>query len=234
MKKMQLTVLDPHNPEQSFPPISNALTAPDGLLAVGGCLSETRLLNAYRQGIFPWNSPDEPILWWSPDPRLVLFPDKLCISRSLAKALRKQKYTFTIDQAFTEVVTACARPRKEDCGTWITEGIFHAYNELHLSGYAHSAEAWLDSELVGGLYGIAMGRIFFGESMFHTKTDASKVAFASLVQLLRQWGYQLIDCQVSTEHLISLGAEEISRSEFASLLDRYCDEQPEPSAWQSA
>ena len=234
MKKMQLTVLDPNNPEQSFPPITNALTTPDGLLAVGGCLSQTRLLNAYRQGIFPWNSPDEPILWWSPDPRLVLFPGKLIISRSLAKTLRKQKFTVTIDRAFAEVITACAQPRKEDLGTWVTEGIFHAYHELHLTGYAHSAEAWLDGELVGGLYGIAMGRIFFGESMFHAKTDASKVAFASLVKLLIQWGYQLIDCQVSTEHLISLGAEEISRSEFTSLLDRYCDKQPEPSAWQSA
>jgi leucyl/phenylalanyl-tRNA--protein transferase len=231
MKKMQLTVLDPHHPEQSFPPITDALSAPDGLLAVGGCLSQTRLLNAYRQGVFPWNSPDEPILWWSPDPRLILFPDKLVISRSLGKTIRKQKFTITIDQAFAQVVTACAQPRKEELGTWITEGIFKAYYELHKSGYAHSAEAWLNGELVGGLYGVALGRVFFGESMFHRETDASKVVFASLVERLKCWGYQLIDCQVNTQHLISFGAEEISRGEFAKLLDKYCDLAPELTAW---
>jgi leucyl/phenylalanyl-tRNA---protein transferase len=231
--KMQLTVLDPNNPEQGFPPITNALSEPDGLLAVGGCLSKSRLLNAYRLGIFPWNSPDEPILWWSPNPRLVLFPDKLAISRSLGKTLRKQQFTITIDQAFAEVVVACANPRKEAVGTWITDGVFQAYKDLHQSGYAHSAEAWLSGELVGGLYGIAMGRVFFGESMFYNKTDASKVAFVSLVEQLKRWGYKLIDCQVSTQHLINFGAEEITRSEFANLLNQYCDESPEPSAWQS-
>jgi leucyl/phenylalanyl-tRNA---protein transferase len=233
MKKMQLTVLDPNNPEQNFPPINDALSVPDGLLAVGGCLSQTRLLNAYRQGVFPWNSPDEPILWWSPDPRLVLFPDKLIISKSLSKTLRKQKFTFTINKVFTDVVAACAQPRKEELGTWITEGIFEAYRELHKSGYAHSAEAWLNGKLVGGLYGVAMGRVFFGESMFHTETDASKVAFASLVERLKYWGYQLVDCQVSTRHLISFGAEEISRVEFGQLLDQYCESAPEHTAWDS-
>jgi len=231
--KMQLTVLDPNNPEQSFPPISSALSEPDGLLAVGGCLSKFRLLNAYRLGIFPWNSPDEPILWWSPDPRLVLFPDKLTISRSLAKTLRKQQFTITFDRVFTEVVKACAMPRKEDLGTWITQGIYQAYHDLHQSGYAHSAEAWSNGELVGGLYGIAMGRIFFGESMFHTETDASKVAFVSLVEQLKHWGYKLVDCQVSTRHLINFGAEEIARVDFTNMLNQYCDESPEPSAWQS-
>jgi leucyl/phenylalanyl-tRNA---protein transferase len=233
MKKMQLTVLDPNNPEQSFPPINDALSVPDGLLAVGGCLSQIRLLNAYRQGVFPWNSPDEPILWWSPDPRLVLFPDKLVISRSLSKTLRKQKFTFTINKVFTDVVAACAEPRKEEVGTWITEGIFKAYRELHKSGYAHSAEAWLNGKLVGGLYGVAIGRVFFGESMFHTETDASKVAFANLVERLKYWGYQLIDCQVSTRHLISFGAEEVSRVEFGQLLDQYCELAPERTAWES-
>lgn len=231
--KMHLTVLDPNNPEQSFPPISNALSAPDGLLAVGGCLSKSRLLNAYRHGIFPWNSPDEPILWWSPDPRLVLFPDKLAVSRSLAKTLRQQQFTVTFDRAFAEVVKACAQPRKEEMGTWITEGIFQAYYDLYKSGYAHSAEAWLNGELVGGLYGIAMGRVFFGESMFHSKTDASKVAFVSLVEHLKRWGYQLIDCQVSTRHLRNFGAEEIPRGDFIKLLDQYCDRSPDPLAWQS-
>jgi leucyl/phenylalanyl-tRNA---protein transferase len=232
--KMQLTVLDPNNPEQGFPLLSDALSAPDGLLAVGGCLSKSRLLNAYRQGIFPWNSPDEPILWWSPDPRLVLFPGKLVISRSLGKVLRKQKFTITIDQAFAEVIEACSKPRKDELGTWITQEIFQAYYELHKSSHAHSAEAWLNGELVGGLYGIAMGRVFFGESMFHTETDASKAAFVSLVEQLKCWGYKLIDCQVSTRHLISFGAEEITRSEFASLLEQYCDESPDPLAWKSA
>ena len=229
--KMQLAVLDPNNPEQSFPPINDALSVPDGLLAVGGCLSTSRLLNAYRQGIFPWNSKDEPILWWSPNPRLVLFPDKLIVSRSLGKTLRKQKFTVTTDQAFAEVVCACAKPRKDEMGTWITEGIFQAYYELHKSGYAHSAETWLNGELVGGLYGIAIGKVFFGESMFYTETDASKVAFASLVERLCQWGYKVVDCQVSTGHLMNFGAEEIARSEFATLLEHYCDELPDPLAW---
>lgn len=230
--KMQLTVLDPNNPGQHFPPVSAALSVPDGLLAVGGCLSKSRLLNAYRQGIFPWNSPDEPILWWSPNPRLVLFPDKLVISRSLGKVLRKQKFTITIDRAFTEVIAACGGSRKEGSGTWITEDISQAYSELHKSGYAHSAEAWSNGELVGGLYGIAMGQVFFGESMFYTETDASKVAFVNLVERLKCWGYKVIDCQVSTQHLMNFGAEEIVRCDFAKLLDRYCDEFPDPLAWQ--
>jgi leucyl/phenylalanyl-tRNA---protein transferase len=231
--KMNLTVLDPSNPEQSFPPISSALSKPDGLLAVGGCLSKSRLLNAYRVGIFPWNSADEPILWWSPDPRLVLFPDKIVISRSLAKTLRKQKFTVTFDRVFADVIKACAMPRKDELGTWITQGIYQAYHDLHQSGHAHSAEAWFNGELVGGLYGIAMGRVFFGESMFFSKTDASKVAFVSLVEQLKHWGYKLVDCQVSTRHLINFGAEEIARIDFTNLLNQYCDEAPEPSAWQS-
>ncbi len=231
--KMQLAVLDPNDPGQSFPPISSALSKPDGLLAVGGCLSKARLLNAYRLGIFPWNSADEPILWWSPDPRLVLFPDSLVISRSLAKTLRKQMFTITFDRVFAEVVKKCSMPRKEESGTWITPEIYQAYNDLHQSGYAHSAEAWFNGELVGGLYGIAMGRVFFGESMFFSKTDASKVVFVSLVKQLKHWGYKLIDCQVSTGHLISFGAEELTRVDFAKLLNQYCDESPESSAWQS-
>ena len=148
---MKLAVLDPSHPEQDFPPISSALSEPDGLLAVGGCLSKARLLNAYRLGIFPWNSPDEPILWWSPDPRLVLFPDKIVVSRSLAKTLRKQKFTITFDRVFADVINACAMPRKDELGTWITQGIYQAYYDLHQSGYAHSAETWLNGELVGGL-----------------------------------------------------------------------------------
>jgi len=230
--KMQLTVLDPNNPEQSFPSINSALSIPDGLLAVGGCLSKSRLLNAYRQGIFPWNSPDEPILWWSPDPRLVLFPEKLVISRSLGKILRKQIFTITIDEAFAEVVSACAKPRKDGLGTWITKDILQAYQELHTSGFGHSAEAWLNGELVGGLYGVAIGKVFFGESMFFSKTDVSKFVFVSLVKKIMSWGYKVIDCQVSTGHLMSFGAEEITRSEFSKLLEQYSEASPDPSAWQ--
>lgn len=229
---MRLTVLDPNNPEQDFPLVSKALREPDGLLAAGGCLSQSRLLNAYRHGIFPWYNPGEPILWWSPDPRLVLFSDRLVISRSLSKTLRKNIFSVTFDQAFIEVIAACADPRKDAAGTWITAEINAAYIQLHQAGFAHSVEAWLDDELVGGLYGIALGQVFFGESMFHTRTDASKVAFATLIQQLKSWGYQLIDCQVHTKHLVSFGAEEISRDYFIKLLDQYCDAAVHPSAWQ--
>lgn len=230
---MQLTILDPNNPEQDFPALNRALLEPDGLLAIGGCLSKKRLLNAYRHGIFPWFNPEDPILWWSPNPRLVLFPDKLNISRSLRKTMRKQIFSVTIDQAFDKVIAACAKPRKEGAGTWITKEINQAYNELHQLGIAHSAEAWLNDGLVGGLYGVTMGRVFFGESMFHTKTDASKVVFASLVEQLKSWNYQLIDCQMHTPHLESLGAQEIDRNYFAILLDQYCDTPASQSAWQS-
>lgn len=230
---MHLTVLDPDNPEQGFPPLIKALRDPDGLIAVGGCLSVKRLLNAYRQGIFPWFNPGEPILWWSPDPRLVLFPDKLIVSRSLRKTLRKQNFSISYDQAFSDVIAGCADLRKNSTGTWITNEISQAYNELYRLGFAHSAEAWLDGELVGGLYGIALGRVFFGESMFHTRTDASKVIFATLVEQMKSWGYQLIDCQVRTRYLESFGAEEIDRAYFVKLLDRYCETSPCSAAWQS-
>ena len=216
--KMHLAVLDPTNPEQDFPLASAALTAPDGLLAVGGCLSTNRLLNAYRHGIFPWNSAEEPILWWSPNPRLVLFPDKLVVSRSLAKTLRKPKYVITVDRAFGEVVKACAKSRKEAVGTWITEDILQAYTELHHKGYAHSAEAWRNGNLVGGLYGVAIGRIFFGESMFYSETDASKVAFVACVRQLDAWGIGLVDCQVHTDHLARFGAMEWPRERFLEAL----------------
>jgi len=229
---MQLSVLDPRQPKQAFPALAQALEEPNGLIAVGGCLSPQRIINAYRCGIFPWFNPGEPILWWSPDPRLVLFPDQLNISRSLNKTLRKQLFEIRYDSAFTEVVHACAAPRTDQGGTWITVDMHHAYNQLHKQGVAHSFEAWQNDELVGGLYGIAIGQVFFGESMFHRKTDASKVVFVHLVQQLTNWGYQLIDCQVSSDHLFSLGAKEIPRSEFASLLDQLCQRQPHTLAWR--
>lgn len=228
---MRLTVLDPNNPKEAFPPLSSALEEPDGLLAAGGCLSMTRLLNAYKKGIFPWFNPDEPILWWSPNPRLVLFPSELKVSRSLGKAIRRQRFKLTLDVAFNEVIEACAEPRAYASGTWITEDMKQAYNQLHRIGAAHSAEAWLDGELVGGLYGVAMGRVFFGESMFHIQTDASKIVFAQLVQKLEQWGYRLIDCQVHSNHLATFGAREIDREQFVRLLDEYHDHPPSDEAW---
>lgn len=229
---MHLTVLDPKNPKQDFPLAHQALREPDGLIAVGGCLSQHRLLNAYRHGIFPWYNPGEPILWWSPDPRLVLFPDKLVISRSLRKTMRKNIFSVTFDQAFSKVISACANPRKDAEGTWITAEVNAAYNQLHKAGFAHSVETWIDDELVGGLYGVALGQVFFGESMFHTMTDASKVAFVSLVEQLKLWNYQLIDCQVHTRHLESLGAQEIDRAYFVELLNQYCDIAANKSAWK--
>ncbi|MDD1622449.1 MAG: leucyl/phenylalanyl-tRNA--protein transferase [Methylococcaceae bacterium] len=229
---MQLTLLDPDRPEQAFPPLYKALNEPNGLLAFGGCLSPQRIINAYRHGIFPWYNPGEPILWWSPDPRLVLFPDKLKVSRSLNKALRKQPFQIQYDRAFSRVLAACAAPRREDGGTWITEEMKQAYQNLHRLGFAHSFEAWRDGELVGGLYGIAIGKVFFGESMFHTQTDASKVAFVHLVRRLEDWGYQLIDCQVRSEHLLSLGAEDIRRADFLARLEQLCPQSQSPQAWQ--
>ncbi|MEC4750356.1 leucyl/phenylalanyl-tRNA--protein transferase [Methylomicrobium sp. Wu6] len=231
---MKIAILDPHRPEQPFPPLSAALAEPNGLLAVGGCLSPTRLLNAYRHGVFPWYNTNEPILWWSPDPRLVLFPERLQISRSLKKTLRKDRFSVTFDTAFDRVIAACADSRQGREGTWITKDIVHAYRELHLLGFAHSAETWCAGELVGGLYGVAMGRVFFGESMFHTITDASKTAFAVLVQHLKDWNFELIDCQVHTHHLSSLGAELIDRDTFIHFLDRFCTVPEAACAWQSS
>ncbi len=232
---MQLTILDPDDPEQDFPDIESALEEPEGLLAAGGCLSQERLINAYKLGIFPWFNPNEPILWWSPNPRLVLFPEHLKISRSLRKTLRKDIFSITYDQAFANVMQLCAAPRNtkdsENSGTWISEDMYQAYNKLYQLGYAHSIEVWFEEELVGGLYGVAIGQVFYGESMFHKKTDASKVAFCHLVHQLSDWGYQLIDCQVHTNHLSSLGAEEIDRSHFCQLLKQYVTRKPSALAW---
>lgn len=228
---MRLPFLDPSNPDEDFPAIDSALAEPDGLLVAGGCLSSQRIIKAYQQGIFPWYSAGEPILWWSPNPRLVLFPDKLKISRSLRKTIRKKTFKLSYNQAFPQVMQYCAAPREKEPGTWINEEMFLAYTQLHQQGIAHSFEAWFDDELVGGLYGIAIGQVFFGESMFHRKTDASKVAFCSLIQQLSEWGYQLIDCQVHTNHLTSLGAEEIKRDHFSRLLKQYCPHSPSDSAW---
>ena len=215
-----------------FPDVEQALTEPDGLLAVGGDLSPERLLEAYRRGIFPWYSEDQPVLWWSPNPRSVLFPDKLKISRSLNKVIKKQSFTVTLDTAFRDVITICAEPRKDDAGTWITPDMIEAYCTLFEQGHAHSVESWHEGELVGGLYGIAIGKVFFGESMFSKKTDASKVAFVKLVQQLNTWGFELIDCQIRSEHLDSLGAENIPRRRFIDLLNQLCISSSKDSPWK--
>lgn len=201
-----------------FPPVEQAME--DGLLATGGDLSIDRLLLAYRSGIFPWYD-EGPPLWWCPDPRFVLYPDNLRISKSMKQLLKKEAFDFRIDTAFEEVISNCKTvPRSEQDGTWISTDIVKAYTELHNLGHAHSAEVWKDDVLVGGLYGIRMGNIFFGESMFSHVSNASKYAFINYVQWLQQDGVQLIDCQVYTEHLESLGANMIPRADFIQLLNR--------------
>ena len=202
----------------SFPPPDQALRTPNGLLAMGGELSPARLIDAYSKGIFPWFNVADPILWWSPDPRMVLFPDEFMISRSLRKTLRGQKYEIRTDSAFEQVMRACAAPRDKVAATWIHDSMIAAYTELHGMGIAHSVETWINGSLAGGLYGIGIGRMFYGESMFSRTTNASKIALAHLVAQLRRWNYGMIDCQMSTAHLASLGAREISRKEFMQRL----------------
>ncbi len=199
-----------------FPPISKALKSPNGLLCAGGDLSPERILEAYSQGIFPWFSEGDPVLWWSPDPRMVLFPGELKVSRSLRKSVARGVYETRFDTAFREVMAQCAQPREGQGGTWIVPEMIEAYTRLHEMGFAHSVESWRDGELVGGLYGMALGKVFFGESMFARAPDASKVALVRLVERLKAEGYRLIDCQQATAHLASLGAREIPRAEFAT------------------
>ncbi|MEO8004739.1 MAG: leucyl/phenylalanyl-tRNA--protein transferase [Betaproteobacteria bacterium] len=218
--------------DDPFPPVERALFDPNGLLAAGGELSVARLLEAYRHGIFPWFSAGQPVLWWSPDPRMVLFPAELRVSRSLAKTLRNGGFEIRSDTAFREVIESCSQPRQEQPGTWITPAMIDAYGELHREGVAHSIETWRDGELVGGLYGIALGRAFFGESMFMRATDASKVALVALVRQLELWGFGLVDCQMNTAHLASLGAREIPRAEFTRRLRELIHYPPVPAPWR--
>ncbi len=206
--------------EISFPPVEAA--DENGIVAIGGDLSTERLLLAYRSGIFPWYNEDEPIIWWCPDPRFVLFPDDLKISKSMQAVLRNGKFRFTINRAFAQVIQNCKTiERNGQDGTWITAAVQKAYTELHTLGFAHSAEAWMNGELVGGLYGIRMGNVFFGESMFSKQSNASKFAFINYVQQLQKEGVALIDCQVYTEHLESLGTGMIGREEFIGLLNKF-------------
>ncbi len=202
--------------ELIFPPVH--LAEEDGLLAVGGDLRVERLLLAYSKGIFPWYSQGDPILWWSPRPRMVLFPDEFHCSKRLSRTLRQNKFTVTFDLDFRGVMQGCAAPRKDDEGTWIIDDMIEAYCELHEQGWAHSVECWQDSQLVGGLYGVAIGSVFFGESMFSRVPDSSKVAFAHLVSQVQEYQFDLIDCQMKTVHLVSLGAREISGLKFSEIL----------------
>lgn len=216
----------------SFPPLDKALIEPNGLLAAGGDLSPERLLAAYSQGVFPWFNEDDPILWWSPDPRMVLFPSELKVSRSLNKTLKRGGCDIRSDSEFSQVMQACAEPRKGQSGTWIHPEMVAAYVALHELGLAHSVEIWRDDMLVGGLYGIAIGKMFFGESMFSRETDASKIAFVHLVRQLENWEFGMIDCQMRTSHLASFGAREIPRKEFSQKLDKLITAPAQVGKWQ--
>jgi len=223
--------LDTHD---DFPPLEHALPEPNGLLCAGADLSPQRLLLAYRRGIFPWFSPGEPILWWSPDPRMTLVPSALNISRSLRRRLRQDDHEVRFDSNFDNVILACATvPRNGQNGTWITPEMQAAYRRLHALGYAHSVETWIDGELVGGLYGIAIGRMFYGESMFSLATDASKIALAHLARYLTANNYGLIDCQMSTAHLASLGAREMPRRDFIARVETLTAEAVRPGRWSN-
>ncbi|HTX24928.1 MAG TPA: leucyl/phenylalanyl-tRNA--protein transferase [Steroidobacteraceae bacterium] len=216
-----ITWLSPQDAPERFPPLERALDEPQGLLAAGGDLSPARLLAAYRRGIFPWYSPGQPVLWWSPDPRAVLYPREFRCSRSLAKTLRNRGFETVIDADFAAVIDGCAAPRPSSLGTWITPEMRAAYIELHHVGFAHSFETYLDGRLVGGLYGVRLGGVFFGESMFSRERDSSKVALARLVEFCRAEDITLIDCQLASQHLQSLGSRLIPRSEFQALLRRH-------------
>ncbi|BCB27127.1 leucyl/phenylalanyl-tRNA--protein transferase [Sulfurimicrobium lacus] len=220
------------HPGDAFPHVTQALHDPNGLLAAGGDLSVPRLLEAYRHGIFPWFNPGDPILWWSPDPRMVLFPAELKVSRSLRKTLKKRDYEIRVDSAFRAVMQACGAPRAGAGGTWISDEMVAAYSALHGKGLAHSVEIWRNGELVGGLYGVALGRMFYGESMFSRATDASKIAFVHLVKQLERWGFGMIDCQMKTAHLATLGAREIPRAAFVLGLAQLIELPHQPGRWQ--
>ncbi|MEE9309488.1 MAG: leucyl/phenylalanyl-tRNA--protein transferase, partial [Cocleimonas sp.] len=217
-----LVLLDPYASDEPFPPVEFAWEEPNGLLAFGGDLSPTRLINAYQSGIFPWYNPEEPIYWWCPDPRAVLYPNQIHLSKSLRKTLRSKLnkgYEIRFDTDFASVVKSCAAPRASSAGTWISNEMFLAYSELHKMGVAHSVEIWNDNnELVGGLYGIATGGVFSGESMFSNERDVSKIAFAALAWHMQDWGYSLIDCQIENPHLMSMGAVNIARKEYLGIL----------------
>lgn len=218
--------------DDPLPPVERALRRPNGLLAAGGGLSVGRLIDAYARGCFPWFSEGEPVLWWSPDPRMVLFPPDLHVSRSLERRMRRGGYEVRADTAFADVVEGCAAPRTDDSGTWITDEMKTAYRQLHAAGYAHSIETWIDGALAGGLYGVAIGRAFFGESMFTRIPDASKIAFVHLVRYLERQQFGIIDCQMRTAHLARFGAREIPRREFLAHVEALTGEREAGGKWE--
>lgn len=219
--------------DAAFPPVGKALRSPNGLLCAGGDLTPERIVDAYSRGIFPWFSAGDPVLWWSPDPRMVLFPEELRVSRSLRKTAARNVYETRMDTAFRAVMEACAEPRDGQGGTWIVPEMIEAYTELHERGLAHSVESWRDGELVGGLYGVALGKVFFGESMFARAPDASKVALVRLAERLRAADYRVIDCQQATAHLATLGARAIPRAAFAQLLRESIQYPPSGERWRT-
>jgi len=220
------------NADDPFPPVERALREPDGLLAAGADLSQERLLDAYRRGIFPWYGEGQPVLWWSPDPRMVLEPAAMNIARSLRKRLQKKDYEVRVDTCFRDVMLGCAAPRAGEAGTWITGAMAAAYAALHHAGFAHSVETWIDGELGGGLYGVAIGRVFFGESMFTRAAGASKIALAHLSRQLVRWEFGLIDCQMATPHLASLGAREVARDDFMRALSELVNYPSRTGSWR--
>ena len=229
--ELQRLGADPHAP---FPPTRNALKAPNGLLAWGGDLHPHRLLSAYRDGIFPWYSEGQPVLWWSPAPRCVLFPEKVYLSRRTRRRFNSGEYRLTADSAFVQVIQACAEPRGDESGTWITHDMIDAYGRLHSMGYAHSVEVWRDNDLAGGIYGLAIGSVFFGESMFSRQTDGSKIALVALCKLLAGWNFGLLDCQVGNPHLYRMGAKDISRHEFELRLAELLPASCQAGSWRTS
>jgi len=231
MMEQRLHWIDPTSPPDAFPAIDTALREPDGLLAVGGDLSCERLLAAYPRGIFPWFADAQPILWWSPDPRCVLVPPDFHVARSLRRTINGSGFRVAYNLAFEAVMRACAAPRRHQDGTWITEEMVEAYTQLHKLGYAHSVEVYAEDRLVGGMYGLAIGKVFFGESMFSIATNASKIAMYALCHELEQRDFALLDCQVESPHLISLGAKRIPRAAFRSILDAACADRGLEAPW---
>ena len=219
-------------PADRFPPIEQALDEPNGLLAAGGGLSVPRLVEAYARGIFPWFSDGDPVLWWCPDPRMVLPTDAVHVSKSLHRRLKRTDYEVTLDGAFHDVLRGCAAPRREETGTWLVPPMIRAYERLFDAGFAHSVEIWMDGALVGGLYGVALGRMFFGESMFTRRADASKMALAVLAAQLARWQFPLIDCQMRTDHLATLGAVDLPRRDFVRAIANLVRRDPVPSPWR--
>lgn len=231
MKSPQITWINADDPPETFPEVDRAFDVPDGLLAAGGDLSDERLLYAYSHGIFPWYSDGQPILWWSPDPRCVIYPERLHVTRRLGRALRHSGFEVSFDMAFESVIDRCAQDRPGQDGTWITPEMRDAYCRLHRNGWAHSVEVWHGERLAGGLYGLAIDRMFFGESMFSDESNGSKAALVALCSHMIDWNFHLLDCQVESPHLRSLGADVIPRSQFCNELRRFCTALDQPAEW---